>query len=137
MVEYVISESKKVFFKALVKYSKEAKLERGSMSLRLYLKEADGEVGYTVCHDGVFVKDISILDILDIKYQILDIKGYSLIVPPYLKGFLEGFNDEFGSKKMEIFIYFDIKDEDEIRFFLFNDEEMVKEIFLEDLIKIE
>jgi hypothetical protein len=54
-----------------------------------------------------------------------------------LKGFLEGFNEEFGSKKMEIFIYFDIKDEDEIRFFLFNDEEMVKEIFLEDLIKIE
>jgi hypothetical protein len=121
----------------LVKYTEEAKVDRGVVSLRLYLREADGEVGYTVCRDGIFIKDISILDILDIKFQIFDIKGYSLIVPPYLKGFLEGFNEEFGSKKMEIFIYFDVKDEDEIGFFLYNDEELIKEIFLEDLIKIE
>jgi hypothetical protein len=137
MVDYVISESKKVFSKALKRYAKNDKMENRDISLRLYLKEEDGEVGYTICHEGVFIKDITILNILDIKYQIMDTKGYSLIVPPYLKGFLEGFNEEFGSKKMEIFIFFDIKDDDEIRFFLYNDEEIVKEVYLEDLIKIE
>ena len=139
MVEFVIAESKKVFTKALKNFCKQGNKEREEVSLRLYLK-GDGDdrsVGYTICYNGVFIKDVSILEVLDVKLQIFDIKGYSLIVPPYLKGFLEGFEQELNSNNVEIFIHFDNIDEDEVRFFLYNNEDFKKEIFLEELLGVE
>lgn len=130
--DVIISETTNVFEKAIKKYASENKVTEDRISILLYLIE--GEDAYTLCIDNNPIKEVSIKDILGIKY--MDMKGYSIILPPQIVNILKKLEDEHKSNIIDVSVHFDINgDEDKIRFFLYKEEKLVKEIFLEEIIK--
>jgi len=130
--DVIISETTNVFEKAIKRYASENKVTEDRISILLYLIE--GEDAYTLCIDNNPIKEVSIKDILGIKY--MDMKGYSIILPPQIVNILKKLEDEHKSNIIDVSVHFDINgDEDKIRFFLYKEEKLVKEIFLEEIIK--
>ena len=138
MQEFIIDETQKIFCKSIKRYANDLKKENQEISIMLYLKqdeneEENGEVGYKICVNNNPEISATIKDILNVKF---DIKGYSLIVPPYIKQFLNDFEKQLNSKAIDVCVYLSKEDEDECRFFLFNNGKFVNEVYLTELIKI-
>lgn len=132
--DVIYSETKNVFEKAIKRYASENKVTEDRISILLYLIE--GEDAYTLCIDNNPIKEVTIKNILGIKY--MDMKGYSIILPPQIVNILKKLEDEHKSKIIDVSVHFDISGEDDIiRFFLYKEDKVIKEVFLEDLIKIE
>lgn len=130
--DVIISETTKVFEKAIKRYASENKVTEDRISILLYL--INGDDTYTLCIDNNPIKDVNIKDILGVK--IMDMKGYSVILPPQIVNILKKLEDEHKSNIIDVSVHFDINgDEDKIRFFLYKEEKLVKEIFLEEIIK--
>ena len=130
--DVIISETQNVFEKAIKRYASENKVTEDRVSILLYLIE--GEDAYTLCIDNNPIKEVTIKDILGVK--IMDMKGYSVILPPHIVSILKKLEDEHKSKIIDVSVHFDINgDEDKIRFFLYKEDKVIKEIFLEELIK--
>jgi hypothetical protein len=134
MQEFIIDETQKIFCKSIKRYANDLKKENQEISIMLYIKQdEEEEVGYKICVDNNPVQTVNIKDVLNVKF---DIKGYSLIVPPYIKQFLNDFEKQLNSKSIDVCVYLSKEDENECRFFLFNNGKFVNEVYLNELIKI-
>jgi len=143
MQDFITNETKKIFSKAIKRYAKNDGIEEENVSILLHLFD-EGEVdengdlvrhvGYKICHNYMPVKSVSIMEILGVK---IDLKMYSVFVPPQLKNILENFEAETGSKDIEVGVYLDREDSDEVNYFLFNNGKKVKNFKLEQVLKLE
>lgn len=127
MKEFIVEEARKIFYKCLT--ALESKEENPSLLLR---KNENG-MRYSVAENFVPKRDISFKDILGVK---IDLKGYSLIVPPKMENIIEGFEKEYGTKDIAVGIYKNAEDEGEIRLFVFADGNPKREFHLEEVIQI-
>jgi hypothetical protein len=130
MEDFIISETNKIFTKGVKRYVEKYKCEEHDASILLYLK-GEEEVGYQIYVDGVFKEEVTIKDILGVK--VIDLKGYSVIAPPYIYNFLSGFASELNTKKVDVSIYLN-EEGDGVRFFLYKEGAMVREVYLKNLI---
>ena len=135
MEEFIINETNKIFTKAINNFSKADKVEKEDVSILMFLKEEgeDREVGFKVCHHHIPVKEVSMMNILGVR---IDLKGYSLLVPPQIKKIIEDFEKSIGSNKIEISVYLNREEDDEVRYFLYNQGTFLKEVFLKDVLKL-
>ena len=92
------------------------------------------EVGYKVCHNYAPVKSVTIMEVLGVM---IDLRGYSMLVPPQIKNILKGFEDELSSKDIEVCVFLDREDDDEINYFLFSNGQLIKKFQLEEVLKLE
>ena len=136
MEDFIINETKKIFNKAIKRFSKNDKVEQEQVSILLYLKEEDGEMvtGFKVCHHHHPVKETKMMEILGV---LIDLKGYSMLVPPQIKKIIENFQYELQSKNVELCVYLDRKDDNEVLYFLYNDGAFLKDFLLQDVLKLE
>ena len=136
MEEFIINETKKIFAKAIKRFAKKDGIEQENVSILLYLKDGDEgkEVGYKICHNHLPQRESRIMEILGV---LIDIKGYSMLVPPQIKKILENFEQELNTGEAEICVYLDREDDDEVRYFLYNVGAFVKEFYLADVLKLE
>lgn len=136
MEEFIINETKKIFNKAIKRFAKKDGIEQENVSILLYLKEGEEgrEVGYKVCHNHLPQRESKIMEILGV---LIDIKGYSMLVPPQIKKILENFELELKAENVEACVYLDREDDDEVRYFLYNNGAFVKEFYLADVLKLE
>lgn len=130
MEEFIIAETSKIFTKGVKRYVEKYKCEEHDASILLYLK-GDEEVGYQIYVGGEFKEEVGIKDILGVKF--IDLKGYSVIAPPYILNFLQGFASELNTKKIDVSIYLS-EEADDVRFFLYKEGALVREVFLKNLI---
>ena len=136
MEEFIIGETKKIFSKAIKRFSKKDGIEKENVSILLYLTEGeDGrEVGYKICHNHIPERESKIMEILGVM---IDIKGYSMLVPPQIKKIIENFEIELSTNEAEVCVYLDREDDDEVRYFLYKEGAFVKEFNLADVLKLE
>jgi hypothetical protein len=143
MQEFIVNETKKIFNKAIKRNAKTDGIEEANVSILLHLfdegeVESSGEVkryvGYKICHNYAPVKSVGIMDILGVK---IDFKGYSMLVPPQIKNILENFELETGSKDIEVGVYLDREDSNEINYFLFKNGQVVKKFNLEEVLNLQ
>jgi len=136
MQDFILSETRKIFNKAIKRFSKKDGVEDTEVSLLLYLKdgEEEKEVGYKVCHHHSPVRETTIMEILGVM---IDLKGYSLFVPPQIKKILEDFEKELGSSEIEVCVYLSREDEDEVIYFLYKQKKLIKKFELESVLNIE
>jgi hypothetical protein len=132
MEEFIVSETSKIFSKGIKRYVDKYKAEIHDVSILLYLQK-DEEVGYQIYLNGNYSEDVTIKDILGVK--MMDLKGYSVIAPPYIQKFLLAFKQELKSDKVDVSVYLDEEGED-VRFFLYDNGKLVREVFLKDLIGV-
>lgn len=134
MKEFIVSETTKIFNKAIKKFAKEEGKEDNQVSLLLRLVgEGEREIEYRICHDYQPVKSVGIMQILGVK---IDLRGYSLIVPPQIKGIIEDFEEKHQSKEIEIGVFLKPEDEDDIVYYLFKEGRLVSGFKLPDVLKI-
>lgn len=136
MQDFILSETRKIFNKAIKRFSKKDGVEDTEVSLLLYLKdgEEEKEVGYKVCHHHSPVRETTIMEILGVM---IDLKGYSLFVPPQIKKILEDFEKELGSSEIEVCVYLSREDEDEVIYFLYKQKKLIRKFELESVLNIE
>lgn len=135
MEEFIISETTKIFSKAINRFSKNEKQNPLNTSLLLSLGEdEEKKVEYQICFEHQPVKKVSIMEVLGVK---IDLKGYSLLVPPQIKKIIENFIVEFASDNIEVSIYLDREDENQVMYFLYKDGQLVKRFELQDVLKLE
>ena len=137
MIDFIVSETEKIFCKAIKSFSKKALLDDTQVSFIMSLYEVDGEnvVKYELCHEHIPVRETNIKELLGVKN--IDFKGYTYFVPPRIKQILEDFSISLNSKNIEISVYLSRDNEDKVRYFLYKDTEYVKEFMLGDVLKIE
>ena len=133
MQDFIISEATSIFLKAIKRYAKEQKVEENEISISLYL-DKEGEVAYYLSVSGQWHSDLTIKNILNVK--IMSVKGYDILIPPYIQSFLMDFRTELQSGNIDVSVYINNEDDDEVRFFLYNNGNFIREVFLIDLIKI-
>lgn len=143
MKDFITNETKKIFNKAIKRYAKKDDVEEKNVSILLNLID-EGEidekgellrnVGYRICHNYAPVKSVSIMEILGVK---IDLKRYSVLVPPQIKNILENFEYETDSKDIEIGVYLDRNDNNEVNYFLFKAGQLVKKFELEEVLKLQ
>jgi hypothetical protein len=143
MQEFIINETKKIFNKAIKRYAKKDGVAEENVSVLLHLYdegeindegELERKVGYKICHNYAPVKSVSIMDILGV---LIDMRGYSMLVPPQIKNILLSFESELSSKDVEVCVFLDREDDDEINYFLFSNGQLVKKFQLEEVLKLE
>lgn len=135
MEEFIVSETTSVFNKAIKRFAKNDKKETQDVSFILRL-DANGELQYVFCHDHKPHRETTIKEIFNVK--LVDTKGYTMILPPYIKKILEGLQATLNNKNVEIGVYQSRKEDDEdgIQYFVYTDGNYLKEVNLVDLIKL-
>ena len=135
MQEIIIAETRKIFTKCIKRYAQKMKIEENEISLLLFLKEDDKrKVGYKICKHHIPDSEIGIMDVLGVK---IDLKMYSQLVPPYIKKILENFETELSGGKIEVCVYLDREDEEDVQYFVYKDEKFVKPFDLADVLNFE
>jgi hypothetical protein len=131
MIEFIASESSKIFLKGIKKFIESNKIEDVfSVSLLLYIKEED-EVGYQYYVDGVFHSETTIKNILGVK--VIDTKGYSVFAPPYIYKILVDLCNKMQSNKVDVSIYLN-EDEDDVNYFVYDNGNFIKKVELIELL---
>lgn len=131
MQEFIASESSKIFSKGIKKFIESNKIEDElSVSLLLYIKGMD-EVGYQYYVDGEFKSETTIKEILGVK--VVDMKGYSVIAPPYIYKILLDLRVELRSNNVDVSIYLS-EDGDDVNYFVYDNGNLVKQVELIELL---
>lgn len=131
MQELIASESSKIFSKGIKKFIESNKIEDElSVSLLLYIKGMD-EVGYQYYVDGEFKSETTIKEILGVK--VVDMKGYSVIAPPYIYKILLDLRVELRSNNVDVSIYLS-EDGDDVNYFVYDNGNLVKQVELIELL---
>ena len=131
MQEFIASESSKIFLKGIKKFIESNKIEDElSVSLLLYIKGED-EVGYQFYVDGVFHSETTIKEILGVK--VVDMKGYSVIAPPYIYKILLDLRVGLRSNKVDVSIYLN-EEGDDVNYFVYESGNFVKQVELIELL---
>lgn len=132
MEDFIVSETSRIFSKGINRYVEKHKVGIHDVSIVLYLQR-DEEVGYQIFVNGDYSEDVSIKDILGVK--MMDLKGYSIIAPPYIQKFLLDFRKSMKSDKIDVSVFLN-EDGSDVKFFLYDNGKLVKEVFLKDLIGV-
>jgi hypothetical protein len=132
MEDFIVSETSKIFSKGINKYVEKYKVGLHDVSIVLYLQK-DNEVGYQTFVNGDYRENVTIKDILGVK--VVDMKGYSLIAPPYIEKFLLDFRKSMNSDKIDVSVFLN-EDGTDVRFFLYDNGKLIREVFLRDLIGV-
>lgn len=132
MEDFIVSETSKIFSKGIKKYVEKYKTELHDVSIVLYLQK-DNEVGYQIFVNGNYSENVTIKEILGVK--IVDMKGYSIIAPPYIEKFLLDFKNSMNSDKIDVSVFLN-EDGSDVRFFLYDNGKLIREVYLRDLIGV-
>jgi hypothetical protein len=123
MEEFIIGETTKIFSKAINRFSKNEKQNPLNTSLILSLsKDEEKNVEYQICFEHQLLRQLSIMEVLGVK---IDLKGYSLLVPPQIKKIIENFIADLGSDNVAVSVYLDREDGNQVIYFLFKDGQLV------------
>ena len=123
MEEFIIGETTKIFSKAINRFSKNEKQNPLNTSLILSLsKDEEKKVEYQICFEHQQLRQLSIMEVLGVK---IDLKGYSLLVPPQIKKIIENFIFDLGSDNIAVSVYLDREDGEQVIYFLFKDGQLV------------
>ena len=125
MEDFIVSETTTIFNKAIKRFANDVKKDPLDVSFILRLN-GERECEYFICHDYAPFRQTTINEVLNVKF--FDTKGYSLLIPPQIKKILEKCESQVGSP-IEIGVYVDREEDDEIRYYLFQDGKIIKEVF--------
>jgi hypothetical protein len=137
MEEFIIGETTKIFSKAIKRYAKVDFQNELDVSILLSLEnneEGERSVVYQICYHHQPVKKIKIMDVLCV---LIDLKGYSLLIPPHIKKIIENFEIELKSNNCEVCVYLDREDDNEVMYFLYKDGSLVRKFELHEVLKLE
>jgi hypothetical protein len=88
-------------------------------------------VKYSLLKEYRPFKEVTFNQILNVK---IDFRGYSMIVPPFIKDTINKYSEKLTTSAQNLFVMCVIKRENEIALFLYNDKKPVEEIILAEIL---
>lgn len=131
----IISKTREIFSKAIKRFAKVDKMDEMDVSILLKLGEdEERQVKYFICHNYVPNREVTIKMVLNVG-KIEFGMPLSHLVPPQIKKIIENLETQLDSKDVEVCVYLNKEDDEEVRYFVFNQGKLYKEVYLLDLIK--
>lgn len=132
MEEFIASECAKIFSKALLRYEKQY-----DKKAQLLFSLEDGNPVYYLCLDYEAFQQLTIKEILNVK---IDLRQYSLLLPPQIQTILSNFSEQYGGQA-EVLVALkppesEDDDVDDVNYFLFVDDECKQQFNIADVIKM-
>jgi hypothetical protein len=129
-MEIIVDKFNEIIYKACERYGKEEGLDRNKMQV-LFSLDDEGEVKYSLLKEYRPFKEVTFNQILNVK---IDFRGYSMIVPPFIKDTINKYSEKLTTSAQNLFVMCVIKRENEIALFLYNDKKPVEEIVLAEIL---
>jgi hypothetical protein len=98
--------------------------------IQLVFKLGNDEAEYLIYKDYAPLKKITFMQVLGKK---IDIMGYSLYVPKFIKGALEKFCGEYDIHKINVRVVIVIQENEDLFMYLYNGSKFIKALELESL----
>ena len=89
MANFIVEKFNKIVYEACERFG--AKNGVGAENIQLRFNVENDEVGYKLMKDYVKISDLTFNEILNVR---MDFRGYSLIVPHFIKQTLSGYAEE-------------------------------------------
>lgn len=129
MMEIIVDKFNEIVYRACERYGKEEGVEANKMQV-LFSLDDEGEVKYSILKEYRPFKEVTFNQILNVK---IDFRGYSMIVPPFIRDTINNCSEELKTDATKLFVMCLVKKEEDIGIYLYNEKEPVKEIVLAEL----
>jgi len=130
MIDTILEKFTEIASKCTKKYAKENQTEQKNMQLVFKLSSDKQDSEYVIYKDYEPLKALTFLQVLCVP---IDLKGYSLFVPKFIRGALTRFCDEFKIPSQNVRVLLNFDDKGEMFMFLYNGSEFIKEVELMSL----
>jgi hypothetical protein len=133
MIDTIKEKFTEIASKCTNKYAKENATQQKNVQLVFKLSKDKEDSEYLIYKDYKPLKELTFLQVLCVP---IDLKGYSLFVPKFIRGALMRFCGEFEieSDKVRTMITFD--ERGQMFMFLYNGSQFVKQVELESLFDV-
>lgn len=128
-MEIIVDKFNEIVYRACERYGKEEGVEANKMQV-LFSLDDEGEVKYSILKEYRPFKEVTFNQILNVK---IDFRGYSMIVPPFIRDTINNCSEELKTDATKLFVMCLVKKEEDIGIYLYNEKEPVKEIVLAEL----
>ncbi len=132
MKEAIIAQVIVVFCKAIKKFAKKNGYEEADTSLMLRLNEGK-TLDILICHLHNPVKPTTAKDVMGMT---LSFSGLGGMIVQYIEQILLGFRASCGTEAVDILVYLDRNDDENINLFLYADSKFVRQFYLEEVLTI-
>jgi hypothetical protein len=143
MQELIAEQVKNTFSKAIKKFTKKSELEVTDVSILLNLNnieaydDENNKVDVRVlcsfvCHNHKIAYETKLQDIMGLT---LTLTGIGSLVQAHIHSIIESFEKEYESS-VELSVYVDREDEDEVMYFVYANGELKKQFMLLDVLKV-
>lgn len=129
MFQFIEKEFSSIVRKAIERFAKQYNAPDEDVQLRFRLDHS-GELIYSIMHKYVKKQDLTFLQVLDVK---IDFRGYSLIVPPFIKKTIERFANDLNTEQTNVIIINSKNAKDIITIWLYNQGTPERSIQLKEL----
>lgn len=132
MKEAIIAQVIAVFCKAIKKFAKKNGYEEVDTSLMLRLN-AENKLDIIICHLHNPVKPTTAKDVMGMT---LSFSGLGAMIVQYIEQILVGFRASCGTEAVDVLVYLDREDDENINLFLYADSEFKRQFYLEEVLTI-
>lgn len=132
MKEAIIAQVIAVFCKAIKKFAKKNGYEEADTSLMLRLNDAK-TLDILICHLHNPVKPTTAKDVMGMT---LSFSGLGGMIVQYIEQILIGFRASCGTEAIDVLVYLDREDDENINLFLYADAKFVRQFYLDEVLTI-
>lgn len=123
MIDIIVNKFNDIAKNCIIRNAKELSVEKTSVQL-VFKLGMSGEAEYLIYKEYKPIKALKFLEVLGVR---LDMKGYSLYVPNFIKGALNRFCDEHKIAKDKVRVLFNLNQNGDLIGWLYNDSQYVKQ----------
>jgi hypothetical protein len=116
--------------KCTTRYAKEEATMRDKIQLVFKLSDDGSEAEYVIYKDYKPLKKITFNQVLGVK---IDMMGYGLYVPKFIRGSLVRYCETFDIAKKDVRVVLSIQENEDLFMYLYNGGNFIREVELESL----
>jgi len=132
MLEALIAQVIVIFQKAIKKFARKDKIDANDVSFLLKLNEQN-ELEIQLCHSHIPVRVIEAKDVMGMT---LWFSGLGGTIVQYIVQIILTFKSELSEEDVDILVYLNREDDENIDFFLYAKSEFVRQFYLEEVLKV-
>ena len=132
MLEALIAQVIVIFQKAIKKYARKDKIDAQDVSFLLKLNE-NNELVIELCHSHIPTKVIEAKDVMGMT---LWFSGLGGTIVQYIVQIILAFKADLNEEDVDVCVYLNREDDENIDFFLFAKSEFVRQFYLEEVLKV-
>jgi hypothetical protein len=129
MIDVISSKFTSIATECIIRNAKEFNVDKSKVQL-VFKLGVDGNSEYLICKEYKPQRVLTFLQVLGVR---IDIKGYSLFVPKFIKGALNRFCEEEKISKHNVRVMIMTSEKGSLNMWLYNDSQYVKQVLLESL----